>query len=80
MGLQWEVFFLFLGGAQGPVFQCSLWHFKALSVSPAFKASWNDTFLTVLHHTPCPEGSCCTAMKDSSFMVNFTMCATTEAH
>lgn len=36
--------------------------------------------MTELHHTPCPKGFCCAAMKDSPFMVNFTISVTTEAH
>lgn len=60
-----------LGAAQSPVFIVTLQ--SPLCISPLRQALGNDTFVTALHHTPCPKGSCCPTMKGGSFMVNFTI-------
>lgn len=60
--------------------QCSLLTLQSPLCISTIEAPGNDTFVAVLHHTPCPEGSCRTPMKDGSFMVNFTISVTAEAH
>lgn len=60
--------------------QCSLWHSKASSVSPPFKPLGMTHLLRcyITHHAL--RAPAALPMKDSSFMVNFTISVTTEAH
>lgn len=77
-GGHYESWQSFLGGLdeeQSPVFIVTL---QSLLFICTIEAPGNDTFVTVLHHMLCPKGSCRTAMRDSSFMVNFTIPVTTE--
>lgn len=62
--------------------QCSVF-FVTLQTSLlmcTFSGLGNCTFTTMLHQTTCPAGCCSTPVKDSSFMINFTVSLTTEAH
>lgn len=46
---------------------------QSLLCISALSAPGSDTFVTVLHHTQCPKGSCCSRKTDSSFTLRFTI-------